>query len=586
MRQLVAPQQTRGMAGTAKPAVPKRKRPQTDSRTASNKRPMGEKAGGGKEKAAKRGAGSHQSTADIVLDINKLWEKLRSKSVDTDRRGLSEQIYALVRGRVVEMALKHDASRALQAVYARGDEQHRIAILAELKGHLRTLCMSKYGRQVILKVLQLKQSKPLLGPVFVELRGFTRKLLTHKVARTVIDCMYAEVATKEQKSLMVLDCLGRETALLVAEDQASCSLGDILEMHPTRRIKVLARLHELLLTLVQKECLQSQLALHLLCEFVAHASEKARADVLATSASLCEQIAEAGAGRPGELALVHMLSYGGAKVRKDVMKGLKGLWFELAMREHGHRAAMRCLDVVDDTTLLRKMVLADLIGEPQRLHELATSKHGRRVLLHVLAPRDPHFFDQWTIQLMQPTFVAVGAPPVVGGAPVDNGNGTINSNTTVRMVPTSKKEPAVRQRELLGELRPALISWAKSNCGVALCNSLSADVLMGLVSAPATPDEQATLTETLDELLGILAQAATSAVPAEVLALEPRRKKPKILKDNQQAATPNATAPLLTSAAVNHYVGRKTIRRLLDHTDVGGAPATSHVVFHLPPRLA
>eukprot|EP01047_Picozoa_sp_COSAG01_P095248 COSAG01_NODE_25989_length_726_cov_6.074960_2_plen_59_part_01 len=59
------------MAGTAKPAVPKRKRPQTDSQTASNKRPMGEKAGGGKEKAAKRGAGSHQSTADIVLDINK-----------------------------------------------------------------------------------------------------------------------------------------------------------------------------------------------------------------------------------------------------------------------------------------------------------------------------------------------------------------------------------------------------------------------------------------------------------------------------------------------------------------------------------
>lgn len=578
------------MADATQITKPKRKRPRSEetvSRKPSSKRPTpGEGKGAGKDKTAARATaarrssnGSQQSTADIVVSINKLWGRLRSKNVYTDRHGLSEQIYELVRGRVVEMALKHDASRALQAVYARGDDKHRIAILTELKGHLRTLCMSKYGRQVILKILQLRQSKPLLGPVFVELRGFTRKLLTHKVARTVIDCMYGEVATKEQKALMMVDCLGRETALLVAGGQASCSLGDILELHPTRRVKVLARLHELLLTLAQKECIQSQLALHLLCEFVVHASEKSRADVLATSAPLCEQIAEAGAGRVGELALVLMLSYGGAKVRKDVMKGLKGCWFELAMREDGHRATMRCLDVVDDTTMLRKTILADLIGEPHRLHELSTSKHGRRVLLHVLAPRDPRFFDQWTIQLMQPTFVAVDAP-----ASIDSSTAT----TTGRMVPTSKKEPAVRQLELLAELRPALIDWATNHCGAALCNSLSADILMGLMSAPVISAEQVAVTKALDELLAVLARAAISAVPDEVLALEASKKqRPEgSTKTQHTSLQSDKAAPELAHAAVNHYVGRKTIRRLLDCPEVGGElpPSFLHFFQSLPSR--
>jgi len=175
--------------------------------------------------------GRKDSTADVVVEINKLWEKLRSKSVEKDATAdLSEQVFALVKGRVKEMALKHDASRALQAVFTKGTEEQRAVLLGELKvstqhseqlqshkglgltpcdrppylqGNLRDLCMSKYGRQVILKFLR-EAKKPMLAPIFYELRGFTRKLLTHKVARAVIDCMYGEVGRFPTRSLSAL----------------------------------------------------------------------------------------------------------------------------------------------------------------------------------------------------------------------------------------------------------------------------------------------------------------------------------------------------------------------------------------------
>ena len=74
------------------------------------------------------------TTAEIVLEINKLWEKLRSKhNTDEESEELSEKVYEIVQGRVFEMALKHDASRAIQAVFQRGTKTHRSAMIAELK---------------------------------------------------------------------------------------------------------------------------------------------------------------------------------------------------------------------------------------------------------------------------------------------------------------------------------------------------------------------------------------------------------------------------------------------------------------------
>ena len=182
------------------------------------------------------------------------------------------------------------------------------------------------------------------------------------------------------------------------------------------------------------------------------------------------------------------------------------MWMEMAMRDHGHRAVMTALDVVDDTTMLRKTVVADLL-EPGCLDQLCAQKQGRRVLLHVLAPRDPHFFDQWTIQLMQPTFVPAPAP-----------EGSAESES--RMVPTSKKEPALRRAEILTDLGPALVVWCTEHPGAALTSL--ADVLLGLLGALGESSASSAVpAEHLDSLLYTLAHAAVTPSP-ETAARKPK----------------------------------------------------------------
>lgn len=478
------------------------------------------------------------TTAEIVLEINKLWEKLRSKqNTDEQSEELSQSVYEIVKGRVFEMALKHDASRALQAAFQRGTTEHRSAIIGELKGKLRDLCMSKYGRQVLLKIMRVSsKDTAMLGPIFGELLGFTRKLLTHKVAGAVIDCMYGEVATPEQRGRMVLHCCGREISMLFDEAAGSIHLSDIFEKHPNKKSAVLGRIHDLLLTLAQKQAIQAKLGLHLLCEYIKHAEHVDRMDVIAAVTPLCEPIVEVAGSKEAETALFELLSYGGAKERKTMMKSLKGNWGDLALREYGHRVVMRALDVIDDTTMLRKTVVADVLDDA-RLEEVCTHKYGRRVLLHLLAPRDTAFFDQYTISIMQPTFVPASKQDGDNGE--DGGEG--------RMVPTSKKDPDTRRRELLPEVAPKLLSWCTQHASTTLCRATTADVCVALLKQ--------------NELGSFFKDGGPEVVTACLQALATATTAP----------APGAKKDLegLAASACNDYVGRKTIRRLLELPSVG-----------------
>lgn len=481
------------------------------------------------------------TTAETILEINKLWEKQRSKAnTDEESTELCGQVFELVQGRVFEMALKHDASRALQATFDRGTAQHRTDIISELKGHMRDLCMSKYGRQVLLKILRVcAKDKAMLVPVFTELLGFTRKLLTHKVAGAVINCMYGEVGTPEQRGRMVLDCCGREISVMVDEAQSSINLAEIFEKQPKKKAAVLGRIHDLLLTLAQKQSIQSQLGLHLLCEYVKHAEHVDRIDVLQAVAPMCEAIVEAGGSKEAEAALFDLLSYGGAKERKIVMKALKGNWADMALREHGHRAVMRALDVIDDTTMLRKTVVADILDD-DKITEICTHKYGRRVLLHLLAPRDTTFFDQYTISIMQPTFVP---------ATKEDGDDAEAGGEEGRMVPTSKKDPDTRRRELLPEVAPKLLAWCTEYASNTLCQSTTADVAVALL-------KQTDLGSFIKGAAG--AEAVTGCLQALASATVVER-----------AAATKKGAEGLAASACNDYVGRKTIRRLLELPSVG-----------------
>lgn len=59
-----------------------------------------------------------------------------------------------------------------------------------------------------------------------------------------------------------------------------------------------------------------------------------------------------------------------------MMKALKEHIVELAKHEHGHCTVIALMDVVDDTVLLNKIILSELL---KNAAELAVNEWGRKV---------------------------------------------------------------------------------------------------------------------------------------------------------------------------------------------------------------
>jgi len=214
--------------------------------------------------------------------------------------------------------------------------------------------------------------------------------------------------------------------------------------------------------------------------------------------------------------------------------------------------------------MLRKTILADVLDEA-RIDQVCTDKYGRRVLLQLLAPRDTAFFDQFTIaQVRLPSPHPQADWGGMGGSrllcelqmqPVfipaeQTADSQDDAGNTGRMVPTSKKDPAARRRELLPVVAPALVDWCTRHTDDALCGR-TADVAVALLKQP--------------DLASFLpsAEDAESAVTNLLVALA----------DASIVARPGAKEGVegLRASACDHYVGRKTIRRILELPTVRAA---------------
>mgnify|MGYP002785444692 CR=1 FL=1 len=76
---------------------------------------------------------SHRRHAETVTEAKALWNKLRVKSnTPDDTKELMEQVMSLIRGKVNEIALQHDASRVIQAAIQFGNEEQRKELLKEI----------------------------------------------------------------------------------------------------------------------------------------------------------------------------------------------------------------------------------------------------------------------------------------------------------------------------------------------------------------------------------------------------------------------------------------------------------------------
>ncbi|KAL7571997.1 hypothetical protein ACA910_001653 [Epithemia clementina (nom. ined.)] len=256
-----------------------------------------------------------------------------------------------------------------------------------------------------------------------------------------------------------------------------------------------------------------------------------------TTNSPCDQAVHLLSSRAGAKVLCDWISYGTAKDRKSIAKSLKGFARSALLHPQGsYLALIRLAQLTDDTVTLHKYILSDLLSpsspeateatsttsdkekkkevgtkaevkaevattnekddskkmkenkdEPMHddqahpLLELAMSEQASKFLLFILLLQNIEalrkLLDPYELSVLQPGVVpTVTQQPSKGGS---SGSEKKNSSSSekVEEVPTSKKDAALRQKELFQYLQQPLIDLCTQHAKELLLSRSGSAVL-------------------------------------------------------------------------------------------------------------
>lgn len=413
---------------------------------------------------AKKKKPSQRRHADIVQEGKQIWNQLRLKQLSKDeKQKLVDQLKEIVGDKAAEIALQHDGSRLVQSVLQFGSDDDRQMIVAQFQTtSLPDLCKSQYGHFCILKLLKYYHG----DVTFLKknLRGHVAKLAVHSIGSRVVQALLTNDHHQNTLAPLQYELYGPHT-LLVLDDlpKKHPSLKHVLEKVPDKRDVVLdyCRNH-----IVQKG-LQKQLYglsffQDYLCEFMQHIPTFEIRELAATMADHAIHLVST---KTGTKVVCELFAYGTAKTRKHLLKSLKGYAKSALLHRDAYLAILRACRVCDDTVSVQKNLLAEL-QEASALESVLLNDFGSKLLSMLLhttgnsnsSSLNPKHFDPYELSVLHES-------PVV----LEDG----------REVPTSKKDPQLRSRELLAYLQEPLLD---------VCNKQAAKLLTSIPGSSVLRD--------------------------------------------------------------------------------------------------
>jgi pumilio family protein 6 len=352
--------------------------------------------------------------SDVIGRSKKIWERLRRKShvPKEERKELVNELFTIINGRVRDFVFKHDSVRVIQCALKYANMEQRKNIMKELAGDLRSLAESRYGKFLVAKMVVEgdQETRDMIVPEFY---GHVRRLINHPEASWIVDDIYRQVASREQKNAMLREWYGAEFALfhrkpdakdpLAAGTEETAELAKILEANPEKRRPILQYLHQLINSLIQKK-MTGFTMLHdaMLQYFLAlpAGSEEQRlfldemlgdidADTEGGGGDLYKNLAFT---KNGSRLVCLALAHGTAKDRKLLLRVFSKETVDMmAFDTNAKTVLVAGLEVPDDTTMTTKVIYRELLGEKiddkeERLNKLETVIGDLNARLPLLFP--------------------------------------------------------------------------------------------------------------------------------------------------------------------------------------------------------
>lgn len=419
------------------------------------------------QKVAKKQRKMQRPHYEMVTRAKQIWNIIRERDVEKAKReALVKELFDLVKGKIYDVAAKHDASRVIQALLKYGKPEHRTQTVAELREHIIDLSKMQYGCFLVQKMIKYGGAAD-RATIVKQITGQAVQIGTHNIAANVLE--YAQEHLKpSQLSGLKLEFYGKEFAYFKAENKKN--LADILSANPQKKEEVLKHLATILNRMVDKQLLGLAFVQTLLWEYLCHAEHD---DVMQMVANVRDASLALLATRNGARVVNKCISLGTPKDKKRIIKCLKDKVLDACNHPSGYLVIMRILDVVDDTVLVQKSILAELND-----HLLSVAMHptGRKVLLQLFSPLNKKYLSPDDIELL--------APPMVP-SPED----------ATQLIVNYKKDPDSRREELLKGLLPKLEEMCAANMTELLRSKEGRDVLVEVLKRSSSEDVQASLVE-------------------------------------------------------------------------------------------
>lgn len=373
--------------------------------------------------------------------------------------------------------------RVVQCAVKYANVEQKKSIARELQGTYRELAESRYAKFLVAKLMV--EDKEIREMIISEFYGSVRRLINHPEASWILDDTYRQIATPQQKAILLREWYGPEFAITnkdlankpgsSSSDDITADLPTLLAAFPEKRNPMTTHLFSMINALVQKKLTGFTMLHDAMLQYSLSLSPSDTSS-LTTLLDLLKPTEESDTDLLKNLAFTasgarlvrRALAHATAKDRKALLKPYKDLVAELAADPHGHTILLAAYTVVDDTVLTSKFIFPTLAGAhlpapaDRTASFLATANHptARIALLLPLLPASTVASPKASRWL-----IPDGSPSAAALDELRDLRATLG---------TSKKDAALRRQELakalLAQSDGALLAAVADQAG-ALCET-------------------------------------------------------------------------------------------------------------------
>ncbi|KAL6433434.1 hypothetical protein ACFW04_006523 [Cataglyphis niger] len=387
---------------------------------------------------------NNDTVYDKIIQAKQISEKLRRSDCTTqDRINFTRTLHEMLEKHYSKVIFTHDMSRVVQCMIKHCEADVRKAIFHEIKPFVGQMLQSKYAKSCIRNILKYG-SRDIKNDVINTFYGNIIKFMSHTVSAPLVELAYSN-CTDLDKIYFKQEFYG--DIYKQAKDKAVKSLSDVYENADGMKSATLSAVKTNLVKILNKGLVNSTLLHTILWEFFSVCSTEDKSELIVMLRVFIVPLSQT---KMGAKVAAQCIWHGNNKDRKVIMKALKGNIRTICISEHGYMILLALFDSIDDTVIMKKIILAEL---QEDLTDIALDEYGRKVILYLVARRDSHYFSPSVVEYLR--------------------QGDDNS--------ISKKPADIREKELLEAIRDPLLEAVIADVATWLSNSAIAMVTLAIL---------------------------------------------------------------------------------------------------------